>query len=315
MFNKLIVLPLLPKIPATDAAKTDTTSVVNAAEEIYTSFANMSSEQIIDFAVKNLLTITAKILIALLIYFVGRFLIKRLVKIIKVILDKRGVEDSLSSFAISFVKIAMMLLIVIMIVGVLGIDTSSFVAIFASLGIAIGMALSGTLQNFAGGVLILMLKPFKVGDFIETQGQTGSVREIKLFNIMLSTPDNKMIIIPNGGIANNIINNYSHETTRRVDWSFGIGYGDDYDKAKELLEQMILADKRILKDPEYLIVLGALANSSVNITVRAWAKTEDYWDVFFDMNEQVYKTFSAQGINIPFPQMDVHLHQASKDVE
>ena len=313
MFKFFATLPFLPKLPASDTAASDSTSLVSQAETMYSSLANMSSEEIFEFVVKNLLTVGAKILISLAIYFVGQFLIKRLVKVVRILLAKRGVDSSLSSFTLSFVKITLMLFIVIIIVGILGIDTSSFVAIFASLGIAIGMALSGTLQNFAGGVLILMLKPFKVGDFIETQGQLGIVKDIKLFNMVLNTTDNKTIIIPNGGIANNIINNYSHEDTRRVDWSFGIGYGFDYDTAKEVLVKLIEADKRILKDPEYFIALGAMADSSVNITVRVWAKTEEYWDVFFDMNESVYKEFTAQGINIPFPQLDVHLHQGDKD--
>lgn len=313
MLRFFATLPFLPKLPASDTTASDSTSLVEHAEIMYSSLTSMSSEQIFEFVIENLLTIGAKILISIAIYFIGHFLIKKLVRFIRVMLAKRGVDPSLSSFTLSFVKITLMLFVLIVIVGILGIDTSSFVAIFASLGIAIGMALSGTLQNFAGGVLILVLKPFKVGDFIETQSQLGTVKDIRLFNILLNTPDNKTIIIPNGGIANNIINNYSHETTRRVDWSFGIGYGDDYDKAKAILTKIIVADKRILKDPEYFIALGALADSSVNITVRVWASKDDYWDVFFDMNESVYKEFTAQGINIPFPQLDVHLHQGSKD--
>ena len=174
-------------------------------------------------------------------------------------------------------------------------------------GIAVGMALSGTLQNFAGGVMVLLFKPYKVGDYIEAQGQSGTVKEIQIFNTILNTPDNKTIIVPNGGLSTGIINNYSKEGKRRVDWTFGIGYGDDYDKAKEVLSRMLDEDTRVLKDPAYFIALHSLGDSSVNIVVRAWVATSDYWSVYFDMNERVYKEFGKYGLNIPFPQMDVHV--------
>ena len=179
--------------------------------------------------------------------------------------------------------------------------------IFA-VGVAIGMALSGTLQNFAGGVMILLFKPFKVGDTIEAQGQSGTVREIQIFNTILATPDNKIIIIPNGGLSTGLMKNYSKEATRRVDWEFGIAYGDDYTKAKSVIARLLDADGRVLKDPAYFIALTSLGESSVNIVVRAWVKSEDYWGVYFDMNEKVYKTFAEENLNIPFPQLDVHLH-------
>ena len=201
----------------------------------------------------------------------------------------------------------MTFILIIIVISFLGIDTTSFIAIFASAGLAVGMALSGTLQNFAGGVLVLLLKPYRVGDFIEAQGQTGTVKAITLFSTVLATPDNKNIILPNGGMSTGIINNYSKENIRRVDWTFGIAYGDDYDKAKATIASLLEADDRVMKDPAYFIALGALADSSVNITVRAWVASEDYWGVFFDMNEKVYKTFPKEGLNIPFPQMDVHL--------
>ena len=196
-----------------------------------------------------------------------------------------------------------------LIISKLGIEASSFIALFASAGVAIGMALSGTLQNFAGGVMILLFKPFKVGDVIEAQGQSGAVKEIQIFNTIISTPDNKIIIIPNGGLSTGITKNYSKEATRRVDWEFSIGYGDNYDNAKAVLEKLITADQRILKDPAYFIALSSLGANSVNIVVRAWVNAADYWGVFFDMNESVYKTFEQEGLNISFPQMDVHLIQ------
>ena len=183
--------------------------------------------------------------------------------------------------------------------------------IFA-VGVAIGMALSGTLQNFAGGGMILLFKPFKVGDTIEAQGQTGTVREIQIFNTILANPHNKIIIIPNGGLSTGLMKNYSKEATRRVDWEFGIAYGDDYTKAKAVIARLLDADGRVLKDPAYFIALTSLGESSVNIVVRAWVNAGDYWGVYFDMNEKVYKTFAEENLNIPFPQLDVHLHKQAE---
>lgn len=222
-------------------------------------------------------------------------------------MEKRQVEASLFSFTRSLVKITLNFILVIILISVLGIETSSFIALFASAGVAIGMALSGTLQNFAGGVMILLFKPFKVGDFIEAQGQSGSVKEIQIFNTIISTPDNKIIIIPNGGLSTGITKNYSKEEMRRVDWEFGIAYGDNYDTAKKVIEKLLASDERILKEPAYFIALNSLGASSVNLVVRAWVKAGDYWDVYFGMNEKVYKTFAEENLNIPFPQMDVHI--------
>jgi len=179
----------------------------------------------------------------------------------------------------------------------------------SALGLAIGMALSGTLQNFAGGAMILIFKPFKVGDVIEAQGYIGSVSQIQIFNTILKTPDNKTIIIPNGGLSTSSMINYSTEAKRRVDWTIGIAYGDDADKAREVIKRLCDEDSRILKDPEVFIAVSALADSSVNFTVRAWVNSADYWAVYFDLNERVYKTFESEGLNIPYPQMDVHLHK------
>ena len=199
----------------------------------------------------------------------------------------------------------------ISVLGMVGIQMTSFIAILGAAGLAVGMALSGTLQNFAGGVMILLFKPFKVGDFIDAQGHMGSVKEIQIFNTILTTPDNKTIIIPNGGLSTSSMTNFSTEPLRRVDWTFGIGYGDSIDQARKVLKELADADSRILKDPEVFIGVSALADSSVNFAVRAWVKAEDYWGVFFDMNENVYNTFNKEGINIPFPQMDVHVHKNS----
>ena len=248
-------------------------------------------------------------MVAIIVFFIGRWLIKRIINLVVKGMQRRKVEASLFSFTRSMVKITLYFLFIIIIIGILGIETSSFIALFASAGIAIGAALSGTLQNFAGGVMILLFKPFKVGDYIEAQGQSGTVREIQIFNTILATPDNKIIIVPNGGLSTGITENYSKEETRRVDWVFGIAYGDSYDKAKEVIARLLNNDSRILTTPAYFIALNSLGDSSVNIVVRAWVKSPDYWDVFFDMNEKVYKTFTQENINIPFPQMDIHLKQ------
>ena len=276
-------------------------------EELLTSPSNVSLDVFLTKMIDLGISVGSKILLAIVVFLVGRWIVRRLNKLLAKILEKRHVEASLSTFVKSLVNITLTLLLIIVVIGVLGIETSSFIALFASAGVAIGMALSGTLQNFAGGVMILLFKPFKVGDTIEAQGQTGTVREIQIFNTILATPDNKIIIIPNGGLSTGLMKNYSKEATRRVDWEFGIAYGDDYTKAKAVIARLLDADGRVLKDPAYFIALTSLGESSVNIVVRAWVNAGEYWGVYFDMNEKVYKTFAEENLNIPFPQLDVHL--------
>lgn len=278
-------------------------------EELFTNPSNVSMDVFLSKMVDLGIAVGSKILFALLVLVVGRWIVRRLNKLLNRILTKREVEASLTTFVRSLVSITLNLLLIIVIIGILGIETSSFIALFASAGVAVGMALSGTLQNFAGGVMILLFKPFRVGDFIEAQGQSGTVREIQIFNTILTTSDNKVIIIPNGGLSTGLMKNYSKEATRRVDWEFGIAYGDDYTKAKAVLSRLLDAETRVMKDPAYFIALTSLGESSVNIVVRAWVNASDYWGVYFDMNEKVYKTFAEENLNIPFPQLDVHLHQ------
>lgn len=254
----------------------------------------------------------SKLVAAIIIFTVGRWIVRKLKKMICTILVKREVEASLATFTRSLTSIVLNFLLVLIVVGTLGVEISSIIALFASIGVGIGMALSGTLQNFAGGIMILLFKPFKVGDYIEAQGQSGTVKEIQIFNTILTTLDNKVIIVPNGGLSTGITKNYSKEDIRRVDWEFGIAYGDSYDKAKAVIERLLDNDKRVLKEPARFIALTSLGESSVNIVVRGWVNTADYWDVFFDMNEKVYKTFTAENINIPFPQMDVHLYNGQE---
>lgn len=258
----------------------------------------------------TVLPIIKAIALALIVMWIGKIIISKIVKIAEKQMTKRDTDETLRPFFLSMISFGLQAILYITVIGILGIETTSFAAIIASAGLAIGMALSGTLQNFAGGVMILLFKPFKKGDLIEAQGYTGIVKEISLFVTILNTLDNKTIIIPNGPLSNEALVNYSTEPLRRVDWSVGMGYGDDTTKAKEVINSLISADSRILKDPEPFVAVEALADSSVNFAVRAWVKQEDYWGVFFDMNENVYNEFNKQGLNIPYPQMDVHVHNA-----
>jgi small conductance mechanosensitive channel len=248
-----------------------------------------------------------KVIGAILVLIIGLWVIKLITSAFGRMMKKKDTDPSLQGFLRSMVSILLKILLFISVMGMVGIEATSFIAIIGAAGLAVGFALQGTLANFAGGVMILLFKPYKVGDFIEGAGHMGSVKEIKIFTTILNTPDNKIIIIPNAQLSNSSLTNFSTMDTRRVDFTFGIGYGDDFDKAKKVLIDLINADERILKDPEPFIALSELADSSVNIVVRVWAKGSDYWGIFFDMNENVYKSFAKEGLNIPFPQMDVHL--------
>ncbi len=248
---------------------------------------------------------------AVVLLIVGLWLAVRFSKLIGKAMENRGIEPSLRSFLQSLLSITLKILVVISILTLVGIPMTSFIAILGAAGLAIGLALSGTLQNFAGGVLILILKPFKVGDFIEAQGFMGTVTNIQIFNTVLQTPDNIVITIPNGGLSTGTVTNYSSKDTRRAQWVFGIAYGDSFTKAQNILQQILDKDPRVLKEPAPLIFLSELNDSSVDITVRAWASSSDFWPLNFDIREKVYAAFAKEGINIPFPQMDVHLHKNS----
>ena len=226
-------------------------------------------------------------------------------------MEKNEVDPSLRPFLESLVSALLKVLVLVSVLGMVGIEMTSFIAILGAAGLAVGLALSGTLQNFAGGVMILIFKPFKVGDVIEAQGYTGCVNTIQIFNTILKTPDNKTVIIPNGGLSTSSMVNYSTEATRRVDWTFGIAYGDDIDKAKEVLNELLMSNENVLKDPAPFVELGELADSSVNFTVRAWVNAADYWAVHFYMLDKVYRKFAEEGLSIPYPQMDVHLDKTA----
>lgn len=253
--------------------------------------------------------IASRIAIAAIILIVGFWLAKILAKGVVRILKRRNTDESLVGFLRSLTSILIKTLVVVTAITQLGVEMTSFVAILGAAGLAIGMAFSGTLSNFAGGVMILLFKPFKVGDYVDMQGEEGIVKEILIFNTVLTTLDNKVIILANGAVANGTIVNYTKADKRRVDWVFGIAYGDDLKAAKDLLAKFVKEDTRIIQDDENFIGLGELGDSSVNITVRAWVKTDDYWNVFFDMNERVYNEFDAAGLSIPYPQMDVHIQK------
>lgn len=243
---------------------------------------------------------------ALIVFLVGRLAINLLNKLITKILNKRDIDPSIKTFVGSLVNVCLTILLIISVVGALGVQTTSFAALLASAGVAVGMALSGNLSNFAGGLIILLFKPYKVGDYIEAQGIGGTVQGVQMFHTILKTVDNKMIFIPNGSLSSGVVINFSKQPTRRVDWTFGVEYGSDYTRVKTVIEQVLAKDSRILADPAPFIAMSALADSSVNLTVRVWVKSEDFWNVFFDINQEIYATFNREGINFPFPQLTVH---------
>ncbi|MCM1517677.1 MAG: mechanosensitive ion channel [Pseudoflavonifractor sp.] len=365
-----------------DTAVTD--SIAAAREAKIKALEAMPVEDLINSAVNGLVHFAINLAIAILVFYVGKFIIKKLYQFTLGVFVRRNVDRSLTTFILSMIRIVLFFILIVTVIGILGIETSSFLAIFASAGVAIGMALSGTLQNFAGGVLILLLKPYKIGDYIEAQGYAGTVKEIQIFHTIITTPDNQSIIIPNGGLSTGSINNYSREDYRRVDWTVSIAYGNSFDAARDALLAILLSDPRVVReyieddradraraeaeaateadsngtpsaDDDLLVeealrprpwwrrifshhtavkdaiskwedarqasiiahmgrtnckpvvVLGELADSSVNITMRAWTRSENYWGLKFDINERIYKELPAAGIDFPFPQMDVHI--------
>lgn len=248
-----------------------------------------------------------RVLGAIIIFIIGKFLVHWLNRLFARILERRKVDPSIQSFLKSMVNILLLVMLILAVIGKLGIELTGFAALLASAGVAIGMALSGNLQNFAGGIIILLFRPYRVGDFIDSSnGSSGTVREIQIFHTIMVTPDNKVVYVPNGSMSSGVITNYSHSDTRRIEWNFGVDYGEDFVKVEQVLRTIIQEDKRIMSDPAPFIELGELAASSVNAKVRVWVKSSDYWDVFFYMNQAVYATFNKEGINFPFPQLTVH---------
>jgi small conductance mechanosensitive channel len=255
-----------------------------------------------------------KVLVCLIALWLGKKVIRFVVRFLRKIMDRRHIDTSVGYFLTNLLRAIFWVALVWILIGYLGADTTSILALFASAGLAFGLALSGTLQNFAGGVMILLFKPFRIGDYIEAQGEAGTVIDITIVNTIITTPDNKTIYLPNGATSTGVVNNYSRQPDRRVEWTFGIGYGDDYDQAKQLLMNILEEEPRILDEPAPpFIALKELGTSSVNLVVRAWVVSADYWDVFFAINERVYKSFPEVDLSMPFPQMDVYLHSSDKD--
>ena len=299
---------------ALDSLLTKTQPLLSDSLSIKESLAQ-KAEQLAAIDFGNVMTtlinqgarVVFNIIIALVVYYVGRWIIKRVVKIIDKICEKKSVEISLKKFLLNLSRAVMYILLVTVIIGLIGLDMTSFIAIFASAGLAVGMALSGTLQNFAGGVMILAFRPFKVGDFIEAQGQSGTVKEISLFCTIINTLDNKTIIVPNGGLSTGIVNNYSKEPIRRVDLTVSISYGDDYQLARSVIMELIESDTRIKQTPAPFIELSTLNQSSVDLAVLLWVDAADYAGVKFSMNERIYKTLPERGLNFPYPHLDVNV--------
>ena len=352
-------------------------SIPDPKEELQ-MLKSLPLDELIDKMVNGLVSLAINVAIAVAVFYIGRYIINKIYRVVSGILLRRKVDASLSTFVLSLVRMLLYFILVVTVIGILGIETSSFIAIFASAGVAVGMALSGTLQNFAGGVLILLLKPYRVGDYIEAGGYAGTVREIQIFHTVISTPDNKQNIIPNGGLSTGSVNNYSRADYRRVDWTIGISYGDNVDAARKALLDILDSDDRVVKgfieddrerrrneqlaaeaesdldgdgipdvpaepkrtwfqklmhkspvnakiqtwqeaqaekvramlpktDGSPKVFVDNLADSSVQLKVRAWTRNSDYWDVYYEINERVYNELPQAGISFPFPQMDVHL--------
>ena len=276
-------------------------------EQAINKLINLDASQLLSGAAESLIWIMVKLAVALLFYWVGRWLIRRVLKLLDRAFERRNVELSLRPFVRNTVSVILVVVLVLIVVQTLGVNVTSLIAIFSAATLAVGMALSGTAQNFAGGIMILVVKPYRVGDYITAQGQTGTVQEIKLFSTVITTPDNRTIYIPNNAIATAIIDNYTTAPTRRVDWKIAISYGDDVDQARAAILAMFATDERILKEPAAVVRVTELADSAVMISARAWVATENYWDAYFEYNERFYKGLPKVGVHFPFPQMDIHI--------
>jgi small conductance mechanosensitive channel len=275
--------------------------------EFVTKIAHTDYQQLVNDMISQALWIGLKVVLAIGIYLVGRWVTNWILRMLNRTFERRNVDVSLRIFLRSMIKVVMMILVVLAAIQTLGINTTSFLAIFASAGLAIGMALSGTLQNFAGGVILLLLRPYRVGDYIMAQGQSGTVKAIGLFSTQLSTSDNRTIYVPNSAISTSVIDNYSTSEMRRVDWTVSVEYGTDPEKVRQVLVDMLKNDSRVAADPAPVVFLVNLADSSVQFSARAWCKNGDYWGLKFDIQERIYVELPKNGINFPFPQLDVNL--------
>ena len=294
--------------PAGPLMLPDSVQKANFAQTVE-KLANLDLHELLRSMLSETIWILVKIAVALAIYFVGRWIVRRILRLLDAAFERRRVDVSLRQFMRNTVSVVFSLILIMIVVQTLGVNVTSLIAVFSAATLAIGMALSGTAQNFAGGVMILLMKPYRVGDFISAQGQSGTVREIKLFSTVITTGDNQTIFIPNNSIATAIIDNYSTAELRRVDWTVSISYGDDIDVARQAILEILKADARVLADPAPVVWVAALADSSVNLSARAWTRNADYWDLFFETNEKLYKTLPSRGVRFPFPQLDVRIEK------
>lgn len=275
--------------------------------ETLTKMKDDAINDLLSTGIKAIIDLSLKLVIGILIIIIGMWVIKRIVKANRIIFERRNFDPTFASFLANFVNVALYIGLILLVISVIGFESTSLVAILASTGVGIGMAMSGTLQNFAGGIIILFLRPYRVGDVINVVNIIGTVREIQIFHTVIKTVDNRVIMIPNGSISSSVIDNYSKEDTRRAEWKFGIAYGNDYEDAKRLINDLLDNDPRVIQTEDRLIVLDSMADSSVVIMARAWVKASDFWPVKWDINEKFYKQHAKYNLSIPFPQMDVHL--------
>jgi small conductance mechanosensitive channel len=283
-------------------------SLQNALHNKVATLAGMTWEERFHTILSDLWHAGLKILVVVVIFVVGRWLIRKFVKWLDKIFEKRDVDRSLRTFVRSLVNIVLYLVLFYIVIAYLGVNTSLFVALFAAAGLAIGMALSGVFQNFAGGVMILLLKPFKVGDWIEAQNESGTVMDIRLFNTVLRTADNQTILIPNGGLSTSIIQNTNAAKTRRVEWIIALSYGDDAESAREVMTEMVKADPRVLSTPTPIVHFANLGASAIEFKVWCWVKSSNFWDVFYHFNAEFYKTLPQKGFNFPYSTLTVNLN-------
>lgn len=299
---------LVPEVDTAAVAQMTHIDLAAKSAEIVEVVKNDGIGGLLEMWLPGIIKFGLKLLAVAVIVFIGRWLIGKVDRFLKRIFERKDVEISLAGFLRNIVKVVLYLIVFLMAIGTLGIKTTSFAAILAAVSLAIGMALSGTLQNFAGGVIILLLRPFKVGDYIQAQGFEGTVKSIQLFNTLLNTADHKTILLPNGALSTGSINNYSSETRRRVDIKIGLAYGNDIAEARKVILELLAKESRILKDTEPKIIVTSLGDSAVNVDVRVWVEKADYWDVLFSLNEQIYNTIMAHpNLEFPFPQLDVHV--------
>ena len=246
------------------------------------------------------------ILLAAIVAVIGYYIVRFINNMVARILERRNVEPTVQTFLKSFINITLLILLILTVVSTLGVNTTSLAALLASAGLAVGMALSGNLQNLAGGIILLLFKPYKVGDYIEAQGVSGTVKAIQIFHTILTTPDNKELFIPNGALSSGNITNYSKNDLRRVDMVVSVEYGTDTEKVKQVTQELLRSDSRILKDPAPFVAVNELGDNGVFFSIRVWVNGSDYWNVFFDTNERIYNEFNKQGIGFPFPQIQIH---------